>query len=59
MKALAWYTIIVSVLIIIAFILFLAGVIAKPTLSTYESILWIVATVPIIILGILVIKRWE
>ena len=57
MKALAWYTVIVSVLIIIAFILLLTGVIAEPTGSTFESILWIVATVPIIILGILVIRR--
>ena len=59
MKALAWYTIIVSVLIIIAFILLMTGVIAEPPLSTFESILWIVATVPVVILGILVIKRWE
>ena len=59
MKALAWYTVIISSLIVIAFILFMAGVIPEPPLSTFESILWIVVTVPIIILGIMVIKRSE
>ncbi len=59
MKALAWYTVIISSLIVIAFILFMTGVMSKPPLSTSESILWIAVTVPIIILGILVIKKSE
>ena len=59
MRALGWYTIIFNILIIIAFILTMTGVIPKPPFTTLEGILWIVATVPVLILGIMVIMRME
>jgi hypothetical protein len=59
MKALAWYTIIFNILVIIAFILNLTGVIAKPPFTALEGIAWAVLTVPVVILGIMVIMRIE
>ena len=57
MKALAWYTAIFNGLLIILFIITAAGVVAKPPFSALEDILWAVFTVPVLILGILVIRR--
>ncbi|OGO30718.1 MAG: hypothetical protein A2Z29_00655 [Chloroflexi bacterium RBG_16_56_11] len=57
MKALAWYTVIFSILIIIAFILFLAGVMDEPPFTNSEAIAWAVLTVPQIILGIMVLRN--
>ena len=59
MKALAWYTAVFSVLIILVFILSTAGLVPPPPLATFEGIVWAVLTVPVVILGILVIKRSE
>ena len=59
MRALGWYTIIFNILIIIAFILTMTGVIPKPPFTALEGALWIVATVPVLILGIMVIIRME
>lgn len=38
-KALAWYSVIFNVLVIIAFILFLAGVMEQPPFSNLEAII--------------------
>ncbi|MBI4185914.1 MAG: hypothetical protein HY530_00205 [Chloroflexi bacterium] len=57
MKALAWYTAIFNALIIIIFILAVAGVVPPPPFTASEGIVWAVLTVPVVILGILVIKR--
>ena len=59
MKALAWYTIIFNILVIIAFILNLTGVISKPPFTAFEGIAWAVLTVPVVVLGVLVIRRME
>lgn len=59
MRALGWYAIIFNILVIIAFILTMTGVIPKPPFSTLEGILWIAATVPVIILGVWVLIRIE
>ncbi len=57
MKALAWYTVILNALIIIALILTGAGVIPPAPFSWGEDILWIVLTLPVIVLGIRVIRE--
>jgi hypothetical protein len=57
MKALAWYSIIFNILVIIAFILFLAGVMDEPPFTNLEAIAWAVLTIPTIILGWMVIKK--
>jgi len=57
MKALAWYTVVFSALVIIAFVLFLAGVMDKPPFSTSEAVLWAVLTIPQIILGVRVLRN--
>jgi hypothetical protein len=57
MKALAWYTVIFSILVIIAFILFIADVIDTPPFTNFETIAWAVLMVPQVILGILVLKK--
>ena len=59
MKALAWYTIIFSILVIIAFILFLAGVINTPPFSKFEAIVWAVFMLPQIYLGVMVLRKKE
>ncbi len=59
MKALAWYSVIFSVLVIIAFILQVAGAIDKPPFTAFEGILWALFMVPIVILGILVLRKKE
>jgi prolipoprotein diacylglyceryltransferase len=57
MKALAWYSIIFSVAVIIAFILFLADVLNPPTFSDLEVIIWAVAMLPLIYLGVMVLRK--
>lgn len=57
MKLLAWYAIILNILVIIAFVLSLAGVMDTPPFSTVEQIVWAVLTVPVVILGWLVVRR--
>lgn len=59
MKALAWYTAIFNILIIIVFILSMVGLVPPPPFTTLEGIAWAVLTVPVVILGILVIKKTE
>ncbi len=59
MKALAWYTAIFNILIIIFFILSVTGLVPPPPFTTFEGIIWVVMTVPVVILGILVIRRLE
>jgi len=57
MKLLAWYAIVLNILVIVAFVLSLAGVIDKPTSSNTEQIAWAVLSVPVVILGWLVVRR--
>ncbi len=59
MKALAWYTAIFNILIIIIFILAMVGLVPPPPFTALEGILGVEMTVPVVILGILVIIRWE
>ncbi len=59
MRALAWYTAIFNILVIIFFILSMAGLVPPPPFTTFEGVAWAVLTVPVVILGILVLKRWE
>ncbi|MBI2980430.1 MAG: hypothetical protein HYY41_06375 [Chloroflexi bacterium] len=56
MKGLAWYTVIFNLVLIILFILTSAGVVEAPPFSWLETIAWAVFMVPVIILGIKVIK---
>ncbi|GAH55521.1 unnamed protein product [marine sediment metagenome] len=57
MKALAWYTVIFNALIIIALILTAVRVIPPAPFTAFEDILWIIFTLPVIVLGILVIRE--
>ncbi len=57
MKALAWYTVILNTLIIIALILTGAGVIPPAPFTWFEDIFWVVLTLPVIVLGIRVIRE--
>jgi len=56
-KALAWYSIIFNILVIIAFILFLAGAIDMPPFTALEAVIWAVFTIPLILLGWMVIRK--
>ncbi len=57
MKALAWYTVIFNALVIILFILTAMGAVAKPPFTALEDILWAIFTVPVLLLGIKVVRR--
>ena len=57
MKALAWYTVIYNLVLIILLILTSAGVVDTPPFSWLETIVWAVFTVPVVILGIRVIRE--
>ncbi len=57
MKALAWYTVILNALLIIALILTGAGVIPPAPFTWFEDIFWIVLTLPVLVLGIRVIRE--
>ena len=57
MKALAWYTVTLNALIIIALILTGAGVIPPAPFSWFEDIFWIILTLPVIVLGIRIIRE--
>jgi len=57
MKALAWYSIIFSIAVIIAFVLFLVGAIDQPSFSDLEVIIWAVAMLPLIYLGVMVLRK--
>jgi hypothetical protein len=59
MKALAWYTIIFSILVIIMFILFLTGVVDTPPFTNFEAIVWAVFMLPQIYLGYMVLRKKE
>ncbi len=57
MKALAWYTTIYTALLIIVFILSIAGLVPPPPFTASEAVGWVVLSVPVLALGILVIKK--
>ena len=57
MKLLAWYSILFSILVIIAFILFMAGVLNPPPFTDLESIVWAVFMLPQIYLGVMVLRK--
>ena len=57
MKVLAWYTAVFNSLIIIALILTAVGVIPAAPFSLFEDVAWAILTIPVLVLGILVIKR--
>lgn len=59
MKILAWYTIIISILMILAFILSVAKLIPPPPFTALEGIVWALAMVPVLFLGIIALKRLE
>ncbi len=57
MKGLAWYTVIFNLVLIILYILASAGVVEPAPFSWLEAIIWVVFTVPVVILGILIIRE--
>ena len=57
MKLLAWYAIVLNVLVIVAFVLSLTGVMDTPPFSNTEQIAWAILSVPVVILGWLVVRR--
>ncbi|MFC1987425.1 hypothetical protein ACFLVH_02645 [Chloroflexota bacterium] len=57
MKALAWYTIIFNAIIIIVLILTGIGIIPPAPFTLLEDIVWAVLSVPVLILGILAVKK--
>ncbi len=57
MKALAWYTVVFNGLLIIALILAALGVVPPAPFTLLEDIAWAVLTVPVLVLGILVIRK--
>ncbi|MFC1988678.1 hypothetical protein ACFLVJ_02470 [Chloroflexota bacterium] len=58
MKVLAWYTVIFNALIILALILTGAGVISPAPFSWLENIIWIVLSLPVMYLGIRIIRDY-
>ncbi len=59
MKALAWYSAIFSGVVVLLFILLAAGLVPPPPLTVLEDILWAVLTIPVVVLGIKVIRKSE
>lgn len=57
MKALAWYTVIFNLAVIVLFLLHAAGMVKTPPFTVREDLAWAVFTVPVVILGFRVIKR--
>ena len=57
MKALAWYTVVFNGLLIIALILAAVGVVPPAPFTLLEDIAWAVLTVPVLVLGILIIRK--
>ncbi|MDP3879256.1 MAG: hypothetical protein Q8Q07_02980 [Dehalococcoidales bacterium] len=57
MKALAWYTVIFNLLLVVLFILTSAGIVEAPPFSWLETVLWAVFMLPVIILGVRVIRE--
>ena len=56
MKALAWYAIVYNIVVIIAIVLAAAEVIDPAPFSWLESIVWAVLSLPVVYLGIRVLK---
>jgi hypothetical protein len=59
MKILAWYAIVSSTVTILAFLLTMLKVIPPPPFTVLEDIVWMVAIVPILLLGIWILIRPE
>ena len=57
MKALAWYAIIFDAMVILLLVLTAAGIVPPAPFSWFESIAWTVLTLPVIYLGIRVLKN--
>ncbi len=57
MKGLAWYTTIFSALFIIGLILNVAGLVARPPFTPFEIAAMIIVMVPVLILGIMLIRK--
>ena len=57
MKLLAWYTVLFNLGIIGLFVMQAAGMVDKPPFTALEDIVWAVATVPVVILGIWAITK--
>jgi hypothetical protein len=57
MKALAWYTVVLNLLIIIAFILSLTGVIDTPPFSIAEQTIWALLLVPVVVFALTVARN--
>ncbi|MBI2836208.1 MAG: hypothetical protein HYX85_00750 [Chloroflexi bacterium] len=57
MKLLGWYTVIFNLAVIVLFILHAAGMVKTPPFTVREDLAWAVFSVPVLILGLRVIKR--
>ena len=57
MKGMAWYTVIFNLVVIILFILHAIGVVETPPFTTLEDIIWAVFLIPVVIFGILVVRK--
>jgi len=57
MKALAWFTAIFNLVVIVLFILHAAGAVATPPLSALEDLLWALFSLPAVIVGVSVIRQ--
>jgi len=56
MKVLGWYTVVFSVALILMMVATSAGIVDKPPFTWFETLIWAVFMLPIIILGWVVAK---
>ncbi len=57
MKALACYTVIFNIAVIVLILLGATGTINPPPFSWFESIVWIVLTIPVVIFGFIALRK--
>lgn len=57
MKALAWFTAVFNLVVIVLFILHAVGAVNTPPFTALEDLLWALFSLPAVILGISVIRQ--
>jgi hypothetical protein len=57
MKGLAWYTVIFNLAVVILVLLAATKAIDPPPFSWFESIVWVVLTLPVVIFAIMTMRR--
>ncbi len=57
MKALAWFTVIFNLIVVVLFVLQAAGMVSKPPFTALEDLLWALFSLPAVIVGFSVARQ--